>query len=298
MFSSNPPKPGLAIGSLFSGVAGLELGLEWAFESRDIAYHVMFQVESDPFCRQVLELHYPYTRRYDDVRTFALHSNEYADQIDLLCGGFPCQDVSSAGKRAGLTGDRSGLWVEFDRIVGQLHPGIVVVENVASGASLWVDRVQNDLGRRGYATLPIPLEARHVGALHRRSRIFVIGWIAYANECTQRAFSGQPEVACAPVAPGAAGAYWRATNPHGAALRDGAERQPGGQPGSVRDQREPLDPFPSWGSAEPELVRMVHGFSDRLDRRQAARRRHALGNSVVPQCAEVVGHVLIEMGLL
>jgi DNA (cytosine-5)-methyltransferase 1 len=94
--------------------------------------------------------------------------------VDLICGGFPCQDVSSAGKRAGLTGARSGLWYEYRRLVSELSPSWVVVENVASGAKLWVDFVRADLAELGYDSLPIPLSAQDVGAPHRRERIFIV----------------------------------------------------------------------------------------------------------------------------
>lgn len=94
--------------------------------------------------------------------------------VDLICGGFPCQDISSAGKGEGLSGARSGLWFEFARIISEFEPKWVVVENVASGAKRWVDAVVSDLGQRGYEVLPVPIAAEDVGAPHRRQRIFLV----------------------------------------------------------------------------------------------------------------------------
>lgn len=106
----------LTIGSLFSGIGGLELGLERAGLGP-----VLFQCEIDPYCRAVLAKHWPHVTRYRDVRTVR---GSTLPSVDLLCGGFPCQDVSSAGKGAGLDGDRSGLWFEFRRLVDECEPSV------------------------------------------------------------------------------------------------------------------------------------------------------------------------------
>ena len=146
----------MRIGSLFAGIGGLELGLEWAGLGKTI-----WQVENEPFARAVLAHHWPLAERFDDVR--AVGKANLAP-VGLICGGFPCQDVSTAGKGAGLAGERSGLWREFARVVGELRPAWVVVENVAGGARRWLDAVVLELERLGYACLPIPLSARDVGA--------------------------------------------------------------------------------------------------------------------------------------
>ena len=106
----------MRIGSLFSGIGGLELGLERAGLG-----HTVYQVEADPFCRAILAAHWPEAQRFDDVRTVGAE----LPAVDLLCGGFPCQDVSSAGKRAGLDGARSGLWHHFARIASETRPDIM-----------------------------------------------------------------------------------------------------------------------------------------------------------------------------
>src|SRR5688572_31531977 len=118
------PKP-LRVGSLFSAIGGLELGLELAGVGEPV-----WQVEQSAFCRAVLARHWPGVERYTDVRAVGAHNLAL---VDLICGGFPCQDVSSAGARRGLAGSRSGLWFEYARIVRELGPEWIIVENVASG---------------------------------------------------------------------------------------------------------------------------------------------------------------------
>lgn len=156
----------MTIGSLFSGIGLLELGLERAGLGP-----VLWQVEIDPWRRQVLAKNYPNAKRFDDVRKVGKAN---LAPVDVICGGFPCKDVSSAGARAGLAGKYSGLWFEYLRIIAEMRPAWVVVENVASGATLWVDQVRGDLERIAYESLPIPISAADCGADHYRRRIFIL----------------------------------------------------------------------------------------------------------------------------
>jgi site-specific DNA-cytosine methylase len=159
----------MLVGSLFSGIGGLELGLEMAGIGP-----VTWQVEKDAFCRSLLSRHWPEVTRYDDITTL---DTRVLAPVDLICGGFPCQDISSAGKGAGLAGERSGLWREFARIVSALRPRWVVVENVASGANRWLDAVVRDLegehGRVGGRTA----ELRALGNAVVPQCAAVIGWV-------------------------------------------------------------------------------------------------------------------------
>jgi len=267
----------LTIGSLFSGIGGLELGLE-----RSGLGHTVWQVEQSPWARQVLAKHWPQAERYEDVKTVGAG---ILDPVDVICGGFPCQDVSSAGKGAGLAGSRSGLWYEFARIVGELKPHWVVIENVASGARKWVDAVSAGMGQLGYGVLPVPLSASDVGAPHRRARVFLVCWrVAHTDGCGLR------------QQPGRSG---RASGPHpllaarpsekGVTRDSHGHREPTlpehGQASGVRGVAS--DP-PHWAAA-PEFRGMDDGVPLRVDR------LHALGNAVVPQCAEVIGHIVQEL---
>jgi DNA (cytosine-5)-methyltransferase 1 len=254
------------IGSLFSGIGGLELGLEWSGLGPTV-----WQVEMNPFCRAVLAKHWPHAERFEDVK--AVGKCELTP-VDLICGGFPCQDVSSAGKRVGLTGARSGLWFEYLRIVRELRPQWVVVENVASGARDWLDIVVAGLGEQGYACLPVPLAAADVGAPHRRDRVFIVA--AHADAKGQSPGAKHAEMA-------GASAF---TDP------DAERRKGGGAWG--RESQMAADPrVCHWRSAQPDMVRVVSRFPGRLD--SARRRIAALGNSVVPQCAEVIGNIIQEL---
>src|SRR3990167_10224394 len=114
----------LTHGSLFSGIGGFDLGFE------RVGIKTIWQVECEPYCLKVLEQHWPNVRRYTDVRTFL---NESPKRPDILSGGFPCQDISVAGKGAGIVeGTRSGLWSHFHRAISVLRPKFVVVENVSA----------------------------------------------------------------------------------------------------------------------------------------------------------------------
>jgi DNA (cytosine-5)-methyltransferase 1 len=274
----------LTIGSLFSGIGGLELGLCWAGLGP-----VLWQVERDPFCRSVLARHWPGVDRYADVREVV---GAAVLVPDCLVGGFPCQDVSSAGNRAGLAGRRSGLWSQFARLAGELRPAWIVVENVASGAGLWVDQVCSDLEGLGYASLPVPLSARGVGLPHRRSRIFIVSHAL----CERQPAGRNGRQAEPPGRTKLGGLCGALAYPDGGGCERERESEPArveGAPGNEPDRRG------AWRASEPErtvttpaqpdLGGVAHGVPDRLDRLRA------LGNSVVPQCAEVIGHLIKEL---
>src|SRR3972149_3901009 len=131
----------MRIGSLFSGVGGLDLGLEWAGLGP-----VLWQCEIDPWCRSILASHWPEAKRYEDVRE--LVTDNVAD-VDIICGGFPCTDISNAGRRVGIDGEHSGLWSEMARIIRLVRPRFVVVENVAALLARGLERVLGDLAAGG-----------------------------------------------------------------------------------------------------------------------------------------------------
>ena len=160
----------MRIGSLFAGIGGLELGLEWSGVG-----HTVWQVEREPFCQRVLAKHWPDAQRFDDVTNVGAHN---LPPVDVICGGFPCQDISYAGKGAGLAGARSGLWYEFARIVRELEPRFVVVENVAALFTRGLDAVLGTLADLGYDAEWSCVRASEVGARHRRERVFVVAWLA------------------------------------------------------------------------------------------------------------------------
>lgn len=156
---------GWRIGSLFSGVGGLELGLERAGMGE-----VVWQVEREPYAQQVLAKHWPHAKRYDDVTTVGAHN---LSPVDVICGGFPCQDISTAGRGAGLKGARSGLWFQMLRIIEEVKPYVVIAENVAALRARGLPIVVAGLRDAGYRVVVVPCSAADVGAPHKRERIFI-----------------------------------------------------------------------------------------------------------------------------
>ena len=189
----------LTIGSLFSGIGGLELGLERAGLGPTI-----WQVEIDPWCRSVLAKHWPDAKRFDDVRSVGAAD---LDRVDVICGGFPCQDISSANLRGeGLNGERSGLWREMLRIIREIAPRGVVIENIGSVWRRWVPVVRGELHSLGYASLPLRLSPAGFGAPHHRDRVFVV---AYAHTEGEPLRPIDAEVAGLQALAGRLGSHWR-----------------------------------------------------------------------------------------
>lgn len=155
------------VGSLFSGIGGFDLGLERA------GFHTSWFCEQDDYCTRVLNRHWPRVPVYPDVTTLTAGEVE---PVDVLCGGFPCQDLSLAGKGAGIDGARSGLWSEFARLIGELRPRYVVVENVPALLSRGIWRVLGDLAEIGYDAEWDCLPASAFGAPHRRDRIWIVAY--------------------------------------------------------------------------------------------------------------------------
>ncbi len=253
----NDNKPAVNVGSLFSGIGGLELGLERA------GMRTVFQVESDAYARAVLAKHWPNVRRFDDVRTVGAHN---LPPCDVLCGGFPCQDISNAGKRAGIEGARSGLWSEFARIIREIRPRYVLVENVSALVGRGLDRVLRDLAALGFDAEWTCLRASDVGAPHRRERLFLVAYAVGQGKL-------QPE-GCLGQLRGRAGDRSQSLSDADRARLEGL-----GLSGAIGNGN-------SW-PPEPDVGRVAHGISSRVDRLRC------LGNAVVPQVAEVVGRLII-----
>src|SRR5688572_22943668 len=160
----------LKVLSLFAGIGGFDLGLERTGGFQTVAF-----CEIDPFCRRVLAKHWPEVPCYEDVRTLT-GARLAADGIavDVIAGGFPCQDISFAGKRAGLEGARSGLWGEYRRLIGEVRPRFVIVENVPGLLSLGMGAVLGDLSALGYDAVWDCVPASAVGAPHQRDRVWIV----------------------------------------------------------------------------------------------------------------------------
>jgi DNA (cytosine-5)-methyltransferase 1 len=172
----------LRVLDLFSGIGGFSLGLERTGGFETVAF-----CEIDPFCRRVLAKHWPEVPCYHDIRDLTA-DRLAADGIavDAICGGFPCQDLSEAGERAGIDGERSGLWRDFARLIGEIRPRVALVENVPellSGArGSWFSRVLGDLAALGYDAFWHCIQAADLGAAHIRDRIWIAAVLPDAPE--------------------------------------------------------------------------------------------------------------------
>jgi len=156
----------MTYGSLFSGIGGIDIGMDRA------GFFCRWQVEIDPFCAKVLEKHWPGVKRHGDIRTL---TGDELEPVDLICGGYPCQPFSQAGKRAG-TADERHLWPEFARIAGVLRPRYLLLENVPGHLSLGFGDVLRDLAGLGYDAEWCCLRASDFGASHLRKRVFIVAY--------------------------------------------------------------------------------------------------------------------------
>ncbi len=173
-------------GSLFSGVGGLDLGLDRA--SMDCA----FQVENDPYAARVLGKHWPDVPRWTDITSVDWGEVERkCGAVDLVAGGFPCQDVSLAGRGAGLSGSRSGLWSEFARCLRRLRPEYVLVENVPGLLGRGMGDVLGELSTLGYDAEWESVPAAAFGAPHLRWRVFIVGHAADGGRLGSGAHDGE-----------------------------------------------------------------------------------------------------------
>lgn len=234
---------------LFSGIGGFSLGLERTGGFETVAF-----CEIEPFPRAVLAKHWPEVPCFDDVRTLTADAlSERGIAVDVICGGFPCQDLSEAGRRAGIDGERSGLWREFARLIGELRPTFVLMENVSDllvGPSeqpgAWFGRVLGDLAALGYDAIWHSIQAADLGAAHIRDRV----WVAAFLPDTQIERFEQ---------------CWRE---------------------QFAKVRAPAGDVHQWTS-EPEPPRVADGVPHRMVQIRA------LGNAVVPQIPELIGRAIL-----
>lgn len=159
---------------LFSGIGGFSLGFEKTNEFKTVAF-----IEIDPFCRKVLNKNWPNVPIFEDIKTITEDDLQCLDKIDVICGGFPCQPVSSCGKRQGDCDER-WLWPEFYRVVCMVKPSWIVVENVVGLLSIdngqLFGGILRDLAQIGYNAEWQVLRASDVGAPHKRERIFLVAY--------------------------------------------------------------------------------------------------------------------------
>lgn len=265
---------------LFSGIGGFSLGLE-----RTDGFETVAFCEIEPFCRAVLRKHWPHVPRYDDVRTLTAERLA-ADGIavDVICGGFPCQDISSAGPRIGIDGKRSGLWSEYARLVRELRPRYVIVENVDDLVHRGLGRVLGDLAEIGYDAEWHCIPAAALGADHWRDRLWIV---SYPNGARTEPLHVERWQQCQ------AQVGDHAADDHGARLARRIEAKPIGEDARAISARLGLALRSSIaiseldGAGSPVLGRGEDGIPHRVER------MHAIGNAVFPKIPEAIGRAIL-----
>ena len=262
---------------LFSGIGGFSLGLERA-GMRTVAF-----CEIDPFCQRVLHKHWPNIPCYEDVTKLRMP----AGFADVVCGGFPCQDISVAGKGAGLSGERSGLWREFARVIGEVRPSYVIVENVSGLLARGLGELLGDLATLGFDAEWHCIPAAALGAPHQRDRVWIIAY-AHGHGLQERVNVSWPssETAGSEQSRGAAVGVSASQD---AADTERRKRSLGWPIGRVGGFYKSVPRDGDWPvTSEPVLDRGADGIPDRLDRLRA------LGNAVVPQIPELIGRAIMR----
>jgi DNA (cytosine-5)-methyltransferase 1 len=245
----------LKVLDLFSGIGGFSLGLERTGGFETVAF-----CEIEPFCQKVLNKHWPKVPIYDDV-TKLTGSRLAADGItgiDIITGGFPCQDISTSGSGEGLAGERSGLWSEIARLVSEIRPKFAIVENspnlLSGDRGRWFGKVLGDLAEVGFDAEWDIIGARDIGAPHKRERIWITAYPFSFGQSKPRgylnALSAAPE----------------------------AYREADSLIGHVQ------------GSMLPYVCKRHDGVSSKL----VLGGLKGLGNAVVPQIPELLGHAILS----
>ena len=251
-------------GSLFAGIGGFDLGLERA------GMKCSWQVEIDDYATRVLQKHWPQVKRFRDVRECGKNN---LDPVDLICGGFPCQPFSFAGKRKGENDERN-MWPETARILGELRPRFALLENVPGLVThKYFGRVLGDLAEIGYDCEWDCIPASTFGAPHRRDRLWVI---AYSNGERRRSEQISKQGSSHPAKSWNDVTEESLANPYCTEFKKQWKQKP------ITSQLSTIE-CDSWWASEPTICRMANGVPNRVDRLKC------LGNAVVPQVVEWVG---------
>jgi DNA (cytosine-5)-methyltransferase 1 len=275
----------LTVGSLFSGIGGIDLGLERA------GMRVIWQSEIDPFACKVLKKHWPEVPNYGDIKKIKW---DECERPDVICGGYPCQPFSTAGNRKGKDDPRH-LWPWVRTAISELRPQFAIMENVRGHLSLGGLQVIGQLAEIGYDAEWRVISAASVGANHKRERIIIV---AYPKSELSNGFKDYARSSSRPEAVPKLRDNSRPQNVayfNHSELGDTNKRRVNET--SARKRRKVFVTDSSGCSdsrayehwlLEPDVGRVAHGVSHRVDRLRG------LGNAVVPQVAEIVGRLVME----
>lgn len=247
----------LRILDLYSGIGGFSLAFE---RVNPEAFRTHAFCEIDKHAQQVLRKHWPLTPIFEDITK--LNGNIFRNRIDIICGGSPCQDVSIAGKQKGLVDEngeitRSGLWVHYKRIIEEIRPKYVIIENVANLRNKGLATFIKDLSEIGYDCEWEIISARDVGAPHLRERIWIVAYPSNANNFRfWPTFATQEEKS----------EWWTKT----------------------------ASKFGTWWETEPEICRVANGLSGQMERNRREQIKR-LGNAIVPSIVEIIAQRILEI---
>ena len=305
---------------LFAGIGGFSLGLEKA------GFETVAFCEIDPYAQSVLKKNWPGIPVYDDVRCITA-DRLVSDGIgvDVITGGFPCQDISVAGNQKGIDAERSGLWSECARLLGELRPRYAIFENVTNllngDGGNWFKRVLWDISQIGYDAEWHCIPASAIGAHHHRDRVWIVAYpnndsqsgvalnageihppslLAYPSECEWQSGAEKQRVLRALQENGAIDNYTgrrgeaypaNISDPSSKGLQGGEKARNNG-----KDRQKPRNQLITglggvqggiW-EIEPNVGRVANGIPKR------SHRLKCLGNAVVPQIPEIIGNTLIK----
>ena len=282
----------LRVLDIFAGIGGFSLGLHRASKN----FNTEAFVECDPFCQAVLRKRFPGTRIYDDVTKFTAEEKSF----EVICGGFPCQDISSAGRQAGIEGEQSGLWKEYKRLIEEIRPNYAIIENVANLRSKGLIVVLKDLWSIGYDAEWAVVGASEIGAYHRRDRTWIVAYPA--GQGLEGAGKGKKRRKAKRPSP-LSRIFFKKKKVTNSSRKRLEIRGP-------KLERAPLPPLIDtsryWEEVKPPLCGVGNGFSsgiykDYNEKRfkdlisnERKSRLKALGNAVVPQIVEIIGRRIIE----
>ena len=262
--------------ALFAGAGGGILG------GKLLGWRTLCAVERDEYASSVLiqrqnDGHLEPFPIWDDVCTF--DGKPWSGRVDVISGGFPCQDISSAGKGAGIEGERSGLWVEMARIIGEVRPRFVFVENSPVLTSRGLGRVLGDLASLGYDAEWGVMGAHHAGAPHKRDRIWIVATYSDSKSIWIQQITRTKRKTQAEFSYDGSSQYVADSNSE----RFQKQRQP-------EPKREKVSKFEccDWWEVEPKLGRVANGVARRVDRLKA------IGNGQVPAVAAIAFQILRE----
>ena len=283
---------------LFSGIGGFSLGLEKC-GMKTVAF-----CEIDEYAKKVLKKHWSDVPIYDDVTKL---SKEVLDNdrisVDLICGGFPCQDISVAGVKKGIEGERSGLWSEFARLISEIRPKYAIVENVPNLLSgdrgRWFGRVLGDLAKIGYDAEWHCISASELGARHHRDRVWIIAYLGNPSSDGWDENQSETKRSKSTVKESERGRMLQSEGTSNVSNSERIGQSRSRVHGRRISKEENKDREASWlihscqgdssiWHTEPQVGRVANGIPNR------SHRLRCLGNAVVPQIPELIGKAIMD----